>query len=191
MPGMSPGEQQRPGEAPHGPAETDLPLDEPAGTSLRPPRHRVERRAIRWWMLRALIGWGLIVSVLMVVAHRWEAGRPWLVTPIVAAGLWLLFKIAVEPWWRYAVHRWEITEEASYAVTGCLVREWRVAPSSRVQTVDAVRGPLERLLGLATLRITTASSAGAIDIVGLDHEVARREADRLAAVVELTTGDAT
>lgn len=172
--------------------------DSPAGPAtgehapdLRRPRHRIERRAIRWWIVRAVISWGIVLAIMSVMAWRWDPARPWLITPIALAALWLLFKVGVEPWWRYRVHRWEITPEASYALTGCLVREWRVAPTSRIQTVDAIRGPLEQLFGLATLRITTASSSGAIDIVGLDNDVAQREADALAAVVEQTTGDAT
>jgi membrane protein YdbS with pleckstrin-like domain len=60
-----------------------------------------------------------------------------------------------------------------------------------VQTVDAVRGPLEQVLGLATLRVTTASSAGTISIVGLDRQVAADLAERLTLVVERTPGDAT
>jgi membrane protein YdbS with pleckstrin-like domain len=71
------------------------------------------------------------------------------------------------------------------------VREWRVAPLSRVQTVDAVRGPIEQALGLATLRVTTASSSGAISIVGLDKDVAAELAERLTLVVERVPGDAT
>lgn len=158
---------------------------------IRLPKLRVERRAIAWWMLRALIAWGILLAALIVAAAIWEPARVWLVAPIAAVGLILLAKLLVEPWWRYAVHRWEITEHASYAVTGWLVREWRVAPSSRIQTVDAVRGPLEQLLGLSTLRVTTASSYGAIKIGGLDHTAAAEAATRLAVVAELSEGDAT
>nr|WP_249419816.1 PH domain-containing protein [Rhabdothermincola salaria] len=97
----------------------------------------------------------------------------------------------VEPWWRLRVHRWEVTEEAVYALTGWWVLEWRVAPISRIQTVDTIRGPLEQVFGLATLRVTTASSAGAIDVVGLDDEVAARVAERLTAITQRTPDDAT
>lgn len=158
---------------------------------IRLPRLRIERRAIVWWMLRALIVWGFVLAALLVAAALWEPARVWLIAPIVAVGVVLLAKVLVEPWWRYAVHRWEITEHATYASNGWLVREWRVAPSSRIQTVDAVRGPLEQLLGLSTLRVTTASSYGAIKINGLDRATAEDAATRLAVVAELSEGDAT
>ena len=45
------------------------------------------------------------------------------------------FTLAVPPL-RFRIHRWEITDEAVYTLSGWLVREWRIAPISRVQTVD-------------------------------------------------------
>lgn len=158
---------------------------------IRQPTLRIERRTIAWWMLRALITWGLLLAALVVAAALWEPARVWLIAPTVGVGLVLVAKLLLEPSWRYAVHRWEITETGTYAVSGWLVREWRVAPSSRIQTVDAVRGPLEQLLGLSTLRVTTASSYGAIKIPGLDRAVADEAVARLSVVAELSEGDAT
>ena len=110
---------------------------------------------------------------------------------MIAAALLLIVGVGVEPFWRYRVHRWETTNEAVYARSGWLVREWRAAPLSRVQTVDALRGPLEQLLGLSTLRVTTASSYGAIDIGGLDQTTASRLADELTQITQQIPGDAT
>ncbi|MDN5559327.1 MAG: PH domain-containing protein [Ruaniaceae bacterium] len=162
-----------------------------AGTHIRLPRHRIERRAIVWWMLQALFVWGAILAALIASAVLWESMRVWLIAPIVIASVMLLATLFVEPLWRYHVHRWEVTEHATYATSGWLVREWRVSPISRIQTVDAVRGPLEQLLGLSTLRVTTASSYGAIKIHGLDHVTAAEAATQLAIVAEVSEGDAT
>lgn len=161
------------------------------GLQIREPRLRVERRAIAWWALRAVLSWGSMLAVLIVVAMLWHPAWVWLVAPIAVAAAVLLAKALIEPWWRYSVHRWEIGDRATYASSGWLVREWRVAPTSRIQTVDAVRGPLEQLLGLSTLRVTTASSYGAIRIVGLDRAIATDAATRLAVIAELSEGDAT
>lgn len=170
---------------------TEITPDFDTGDRMRLPRLRIERRAIAWWMLRAFVLWGVLLAALIVAATLWEPARVWLTAPIVAVGVIFLAKLLVEPWWRYTVHRWEITENATYAANGWLVREWRVAPSSRIQTVDAVRGPLEQLLGLSTLRVTTASSYGTVKIRGLDRATAEEAATRLAVVAELSEGDAT
>jgi len=158
---------------------------------LRPPSLCVERRAIAWWMLRNTIACGIPLAALIVAATLWEPARVWLYAPIIAVVLVLLVKVAIEPWWRFRVHRWEITERATYAQSGWLVVERRVAPTTRIQTVDAVRGPLEQAFGLSTLRVTTASSYGAIAIRGLDRRTAEDAAARLTVVAELSEGDAT
>lgn len=163
----------------------------PEELAVRVPHLRIERRAVAWWMLRALARWGLVLAALLVSYGLWEPARVWLAAPIAAAAAILAARLLVEPWWRYRVHRWEITERATYASRGWLVQEWRVAPTSRIQTVDAVRGPFEQLLGLSTLRVTTASSYGAVNIQGLDRRTAEEAAKRLAMVAELAEGDAT
>lgn len=168
----------------------DVPTSDPA-PSLRPPVHRIERKAILWWTLRALAFPGMVL-VGAVVAHTvWTDPPAWLTLVLVVVAAATVVTLFVEPYWRYDVHRWEHTDEAVYGLTGWVVREWRVAPISRIQTVDAVRGPIEQVLGLSTLRVTTASSRGAIDIVGLDKQTAEEAAERLTTITQRTPGDAT
>jgi len=97
----------------------------------------------------------------------------------------------VMPQWRYRVHRWEATETAVYTQTGWLSQERRIAPISRVQTVDSERGPIEQLFKLANVTVTTASAAGPIKIDGLAAADADRLVADLTARVGQTTGDAT
>ncbi|ACZ31098.1 membrane-flanked domain protein [Xylanimonas cellulosilytica DSM 15894] len=159
--------------------------------TLRPPKNRVERRAIGWWMLQSLAFFAPILAASIVAFVLWEAARPWLIVAVVVSAVLLVVGVVVEPLWRYRVHRWEATSQAVYARTGWLVREWRAAPLSRVQTVDAVQGPLEQMLGLSTLRVTTASAQGAISIGGIDKDTAARVAEDLTRIAELIPGDAT
>lgn len=156
-----------------------------------PPRHRIDRRAIAWWALRAVLGAVGVVGGMGVAFAAFEPARGWLGPVLVVAGLVFLVGATVVPVWRYAVHRWETTDEAVYALTGWFVREWRVAPISRIQTVDTVRGPLEQALGLATVTVTTASMSGAIKIPGLDEQTARVVTDHLREIAQVTPGDAT
>lgn len=66
-----------------------------------------------------------------------------------------------------------------------------MAPISRIQTVDTNQGPIEQLMGLATLAVTTASAHGAIYIPGLDQRVAAEAAQHLTQITQLTEGDQT
>jgi uncharacterized protein len=99
--------------------------------------------------------------------------------------------VVIAPVWRYRVHRWEISPQAVFTRTGWLVQQRRIAPISRVQTVDTYRGPLDRLFGLANVTVTTASSAGAVHIVALDTEVADAVVAQLTDIAALGGEDAT
>ncbi|MGW4997617.1 PH domain-containing protein [Streptomyces hydrogenans] len=158
---------------------------------LRPPRNSVDRRAVGWWRTRCLIGTAVPVVVLGVLGLLIEPARFWLLSPTAVLAAIGLACTAFFPAWWYRVHRWEVTDEAVYVRTGALWQEWRIAPMSRIQTVDTVRGPLEQLFGLATVTVTTASSKGALRVEGLDHELAAELAEKLTLVTQATPGDAT
>ncbi|MEH1099907.1 PH domain-containing protein [Micromonospora sp. CPCC 205561] len=158
---------------------------------LRPPRHRVARRAIGYWTVRSLLGAVPPLAGLAVAYAVFESARTWSGPLLVAVAVLAAGHAAVVPSWRYAVHRWESTAEAVYATSGWFVREWQVAPMSRIQTVDRVRGPVQQLFGLATVTVTTASAHGAMRLVGLDADVAARTAGQLTELVRRTPGDAT
>ncbi len=156
---------------------------------LRPPAHQVDPRAVHWWRLRALLllvvlGTPQLVA-LLVTGLSW-----WGITLGATAAVVVAYGIVVPPV-RFRIHRWEITDEAVYTLSGWLVREWRIAPISRVQTVDTEHGPLQQLLKLATVTVTTASARGAVKIAGLDAAAAAELARTLTATTQATPGDAT
>ncbi len=158
---------------------------------LRPPNHRVDRRAIWWWTTRSLAVTVVLTVIPVVPALIWEPVRFWfLVAAGVLGGFGLLITL-VMPQWRYRVHRWEVTDTAVYTSSGWAWQEWRVAPMSRIQTVDTARGPLQRAFGLSSVTVTTASAAGPIEISGLDHQLATKVADQLTDSTQAIPGDAT
>lgn len=162
------------------------------GLRLRTPAHRVSRRAIAYWTLRAVATWvgvgALEWLVFFLGGSPIPYGRWWIVagSAVIAAT-----HIVVMPHWRYAVHRWETTDTAAYTQTGWFNQERRIAPISRIQTVDSHRGPLEQLLKLANVTVTTASAAGPLKIHGLDRSTADRLVDELTSRTGANTEDAT
>ncbi|MGW8357843.1 PH domain-containing protein [Streptomyces wedmorensis] len=158
---------------------------------LRPPRNAVDERAVTWWRWQLLVATAVPVAVLAVLGAFIGPARSWLLLAAVAVAAPGLACAAFFPAWWFRVHRWEVTDDAVYVRTGALRQEWRIAPMSRIQTVDTVRGPLEQYLRLATVTVTTASSKGAIRIEGLDHELAAGLAERLTLLTRATPGDAT
>lgn len=158
---------------------------------LAEPAYPPSRKAPLVWAIGAAIPWMFAVAaqaVWFVVDDR----LPWLHL-LIAAGtvVGAVVSVVVAPLWRYRVHRWDLDATAVYTRSGWLVQERRIAPISRVQTVDTYRGPLDRLFGLANVTVTTASSAGAVRIVALDVDVADRVVARLTDIAALGAEDAT
>ncbi|WP_184728846.1 PH domain-containing protein [Saccharopolyspora phatthalungensis] len=162
-----------------------------AGLRLRPPRNRVERRAIGWWTTQALILVAPPLIALGVTAALIPPARHWLVLAFIVVVVLGVPYALVMPQWRYRVHRWETTQDAVYTAAGWLRQEWRIAPMSRIQTVDTVRGPLQQLFNLSSVTVTTASAAGSLSIDGLDRQVAEALVEQLTATTQATPGDAT
>ena len=105
--------------------------------------------------------------------------------------LYAVVAIGLRPWFKFRVHRWEVTGDAVYTLTGWLTRTWTLVPISRIQTVDVTRGVLQQLFGLATVAVLTASSQGTVRIWHLEHDVAQRVADDLARRAEAVRDEAT
>ena len=165
---------------------------DPRALPLRPPAHQVDPRAVRWWQLRALPYLVLLIAVQVVgivlfggTAAAWLGG-----TLALTVAVGVAYELVV-PALLFRLHRWEVTDEAVYTRSGWLVREWRIAPISRVQTVDTEHGPLQQLLALATVTVTTASARGPVRISGLAADDAAELARTLTETTQARPGDAT
>ncbi len=99
--------------------------------------------------------------------------------------------LIIMPQWRFRVHRWETTPQAVYTQSGWFNQERRIAPISRIQTVDSHRGPFEQLFKLSNVTVTTASAAGPLRIHGLDRDVAQGLVDELTSITQASQDDAT
>jgi hypothetical protein len=157
---------------------------------LRDPGNRVSRRAIGYWTARAVLdGVWLLAAESAVAAGLGQWTVLWIVLAVTAAGI--ASYAVIMPRWRYRVHRWEVTADAVYTRTGWLSVHWRIAPLSRIQTIDSHRWFGERLFGLANVTATTASAAGPVHIRGLDSATADRLLDELTVATGRLPGDAT
>ncbi len=167
-----------------------------AEPTLREPAHQVSPRAVPYWRLGAALGAvifvGLTVAAYVVVPMLTDSGRPWWATLLLAVLVVVeVAYVVAMPSIRYRVHRWEVTDTAIHTRSGWITRETRIAPLSRVQTVDSQQGALMRLFKLSTLVVTTASAAGPLTIVGLDQEEAKHVVADLVAITGASEGDAT
>jgi uncharacterized protein len=169
---------------------TDRLAADPLLPGLREPGNRVSRRAISYWTTRAAIGGCVVILAEIVLGGTTGFHAIWRAV-IVATAVAVAVHALIMPRWRYRVHRWEATPHAVYTQAGWFSQQRRIAPISRIQTVDTERGPIEQLFGLSNVTVTTASAAGPLRIHGLDRDVAQALVDDLSRAVEATDGDAT
>jgi hypothetical protein len=96
---------------------------------------------------------------------------------LAAAGLlWERFLARRVAAWGYAERNDDLMVRR-----GVLIRRQSVIPYGRMQYIDVTAGPVERSLGLATLRMHTAAAASDARIPGLAEAEAARLRDQLAA----------
>jgi membrane protein YdbS with pleckstrin-like domain len=158
---------------------------------IREPAHRVSPRAVAYWRTAALIG-SVVLWALLAVGYALLPERPWWVTALLVVVIAAdLAYVAVVPGLRYRVHRWEVTSTAVHTRSGWLTREERIAPLSRVQTVDTAQGALMRYFGLMSITVTTASAAGPLTLECLDVPTARSVVAELTEITGRSAGDAT
>jgi membrane protein YdbS with pleckstrin-like domain len=157
---------------------------------LQDPVNKVSRRAVGYWTARAVADGILLLAVEAAIAAGTGFGVAWWAVLAATAAAVAGYAV-VMPRWRYRVHRWEITGEAVYTRTGWVSVHWRIAPISRIQTIDSHRWLGERLFGLANVTATTASAAGPVHIRGLDRGTADRLIDELTVATGRVPGDAT
>jgi uncharacterized protein len=102
----------------------------------------------------------------------------------VLAGAVVLAGLVAERFLARRVAAWGFAErdEDLMVRRGVLVRRLSVIPYGRMQFIDVTAGPVERSLGLATLRMHTAAAASDARIPGLDQAMAARLRDQLAAL---------
>jgi membrane protein YdbS with pleckstrin-like domain len=127
------------------------------------------------------------ITVLLLLA----VGLPLLMTgldtaaAIAGAGI-LLAGIVVAVLLVRRVRSWAFCERAEDLLIrrGVMVQRLSLVPYGRMQFVDVSAGPLERSLGLATLRLHTAAAASDARIPGLPRAEAERLRDQLGSLGE-------
>jgi membrane protein YdbS with pleckstrin-like domain len=126
----------------------------------------------------------LFVIGLVAILAVWLAVGGWafgLLAAVAVVGAAIRAVLVVR-----SVRAWGYAERAEDLLIrhGILVRRLSIVPYARMQFVDVTAGPLERALGLATVKLHTAAAASDATVPGLEGAEATRLRDRLAALGE-------
>lgn len=146
---------------------------------------RLERRVVSYWILGDLLTSGVVGALAWFVgrpllAEHWQGwSANWEHLLLGALGGLLLLALIVPPL-AYARWRYDYLGDLLLLRYGILFLEERAVPVKRMQHVDLVRGPIERLFGLATLVVFTAGNEGsAFRVPGLRATDAQTLRDRI------------
>jgi membrane protein YdbS with pleckstrin-like domain len=153
-----------------------------------PPTERLTSGALTLFRLEGLIRAGLyaLPACVLALSLAMAGNGLWAVPVLVVAallGLLLCLWYPPRAWrsWGYAVREHDLL-----ITGGVLVRQVVSIPAGRIQHVDIQQGPLERAMGLARVRIYTASGGGADGVIpgltmaaadALRERLVRREAE--------------
>ena len=107
----------------------------------------------------------------------------------ILCGIYLLYNLAFALIWpslEYRFFRYDVREKDFLVQQGVLFRRSSAIPLHRIQHVDTHQGPVERLLGLSTLLLYTASG---ITADGAIPGLAEEDAQHLRDVLSRREGD--
>src|SRR3954465_4778474 len=107
----------------------------------------------------------------------------------VGVAVLLVLLVASGFWWvalRGRYRAWAYSERGDDLLvrSGLLVRRLSVVPYGRMQLIEGTAGPIDRIFGLATVQLHTASASTDARIPGLPTAEAHRLRDRLAELGE-------
>ena len=151
--------------------------DEPIPPEPTPEPARRLSPTARWlWRAQGLIATGVALLVSGAMRSEGPGGSLWLLLPVAVFAV----GVVAIPELRWARWRYEVRDEEIDLRHGTVSITRTLIPMLRVQHVDTTRGPLDQLLGLATVVVHTA--AGRTTIPALDNEYAGRLRDQIATL---------
>jgi uncharacterized protein len=128
----------------------------------------LDRRVVTVWRLSLAVGL-LVPTLALSVTGVAVLGSTGMLIPAVLVVLGVIL-VAWYPSARYARWRWRLTDLAVELDRGVVVRQAEALPYFRIQQIDVTRGPVDRLLGLASLQVTSASASGSVTLPGIASE---------------------
>ena len=155
------------------------------------PKERLDSRALKAWFFSGLI-WGLLFMIIPVlyltlVPLLWDLPSfyGWLAAGLVF--LYTLWDAVIVPRIKLRFWRYEIRDDEIDIRHGVFIIRRTLIPMVRVQHVDTEHGPIMRLFGLATLRVSTAASEHRIP--ALSREKAAELRGEISALARVSDED--
>ena len=137
---------------------------------------KLDRKVLKLWIGLSIVS-GLIIGGVVSFGVYYFSNSQTLA--LLTFTLIFLLDI-IYPYYRYKNWFFEVHNDHLEIMHGVLFKTSAVIPFVRVQHIDTDRGPIERILGLATLNVYTAGSMGSdMMIPGLSRSRAEEMQEEL------------
>ena len=135
---------------------------------------KLDKKAKGCMRVNAAFIWIILASAATVsMVIFWDGG---IVRNLVIAACWIwatVYVIAV-PTVRYERYRYCIDNESIRVIEGFMWISEQVVPIERLHKISKTQGPVARMFGLSTVKVTTAGMAELADVQDLGSCAARR-----------------
>ncbi len=127
---------------------------------------KLSKKAIGSMYVASFIGTAIVVVILVVLLH-WIIPEDLLIIRYIAFGIigLLLLNFMIGPTVRYNRYRYLINEEYIDVKEGFVYIERQIVPIERLHNIEISKGPINRLFGMAVVKVTTAASTVSIQFL--------------------------
>lgn len=147
--------------------------------------HRISSRYV-WSDLIFNLLWIVVIVAVVAVIVRFSGDEEASNGALIIGGILVAFSIlsAFFSFRRMRSIGYQLREDDFLFRRGFMFERIVAVPYGRLQLVDMNRGPIARMLGLATLKFVTASAATGVNLPGLEVAEAEALRDRLVELAE-------
>jgi uncharacterized protein len=142
---------------------------------------RVSARYVWVDLVGQIVGWAVIAAASSV--PWWISREPWLLVFPAVSVVVLVLVAAFTPR-RVRSIGYRLRDDDLLFRRGLMFQRFVAVPYGRMQLVDINRGPLDRALGLAGLKLVTAAAASNVTVPGLPMADAEQLRDRIVDLAE-------
>ena len=119
----------------------------------------------------------IVAAVVVVLWQLFFADEKWATITAIVLVVLCLFELIVNPYIRFHRFRYCIDEECIDIKEGLFIVKREIVPIERLHKIAVIRGPIDTMLGLGKVSVTTAG--GDVVIRFLEIEKAEKIADTL------------
>ena len=138
---------------------------------------KLSKNALKGMYISTAIGNAILFGIVLAVKLFFFEDKKWATIVLIAVGILCVITMIINPYIGYKRYRYYIDNERIDVKEGIIFIERNIVPIERLHKVTIERGPIDRMLGLGKVLVSTAG--GDVTIRYLEIDKAQEIADSL------------